>query len=67
MKTERPLGTPYTWTNNMEDKVLFNPEEDYLKDLQDDLADIREVLESLCDTIDKVKDKLAEENQWILN
>lgn len=51
----------------MEDKVLFNPEEDYLKDLQDDLVDIREVLESLCDTIDKVKDKLAEENQWILN
>lgn len=51
----------------MEDKVLFNPEEDYLKDLQDDLADIREVLESLCDTIDRVKDKLAEENQWILN
>lgn len=45
----------------MEDKILFTPEEDYLKDLQDDLADIREVLENLCDTVDRIKDRLAEE------
>lgn len=49
------------------ENTYFKPEENYLEDLQDDLVDIREVLESLCDTIDRVKDKLAEENQWILN
>ena len=43
------------------ENTYFKPEENYLEDLQDDLVDIREVLESLCDTIDRVKDKLAEE------
>ena len=41
----------------------FKPEEDYLQELQDDLADVEEVIEELSNKFSNLKDKLAEEWQ----